>query len=276
MAESKIPDMENFISEDVDFPDIITLKPGEEPVKEEVIDEDEGKVILTKEEFENLKKGTDSTGALLEGFKGLQEALKAPSAPANIQQQIGETDAEFEERLERELFSPGATGKTIKEAIARYGGGQVNQLMGFMSQQAKTILELHPEKGKIFNKYKGEIEDFVKALPVSDQINPQVWNYALDQITNKHKDEIIQESVNEQVDRAVAAKLKELGIDTETSTEKGVAINKPSKPAYMETGKGSGGQTRTKRTVYATPEDIEAARKSCVPIEHYLRKIGKL
>lgn len=275
MADEKVPGLDGFEESEVSFPEIIALKPGEEPVKEEA-DEQEEKITLSKEEYEALRKGTDSTGALLEGFKGLQEALKAPSQPVNVQQQVGESDEDFEKRLEKELFSEGKTGKAVKEAIQRYGGGQVSQLMGIISQQNRQIIEMHPEKSKVFNRYKGEIEGLVKGLPQDQQFHPQVWDYALEQIKAKHRDELDKESIDSQVAAAVEAKLKELGI--ESSSVKPGGVKEQSRGSFVESGRGSSVGTGAvqKRKVYATAAEIEEAQKSGVSIEHYLRKIGKI
>lgn len=268
-----VPGMEGFETEDVEVPEIITLRPGEEPQEEKDEVEDD-KIVLSKEDFENLKKGTDSTGALLEGLKGLQDAMKGPSQPVNVQQQPGESDEEFEKRLEKELFSEGKTGKAMKEAIQRYGGNQVSQLMGIISQQNREILELHPEKGKVFNRYRGEIEKFVKELPQEQQHHPQVWSYALEQVKSRHKDELEKETVDSLVEQRVAEKLKEMGI-TKDSLESKETVPK-SKGGYMETGRGSAGLSKKSKKVYVTEGDKEAAAQSGVPLEQYLRKIGKL
>lgn len=272
----RVPDLQEFETEEPDFPEIITLKPGEEPAPEVEEDEDDGKVVLSKEEFEALKKGTDSNSALLEGFKGLQDALKQPSRePVNVQQKPGESDEEFEKRLEKELFNEGKTGKAIKEAIQRYGGSQVSQLMGIISQQNKQIIEMHPEKGKVFGRYKGEIEQFVKGLPPEQQGHPQVWDYALEQVKLRHQDDIVNETVQSKVEELVQARLKELGFDGE-SQQKPAAVAK--KPSYVGSGQGAANvkQRAATRKVYVSAEDEAAARASGLPVEHYLRKIGKL
>jgi len=211
---------------------------------------------------------------LLEGFKGLQEALKGPAQTVNVQQQVGETDDEFEKRLEKELFSEGKTGKAVKEAIQRYGGGQVSQLMGIISQQNRQIIEMHPEKSTVFNRYKGEIETFVKDLPQDQQFHPQVWDYALEQIKNKHKEDLDKESVDAKVSAAVEARLKELGIDV--NGKEPVVVREQSRGSFVESGRGSSVGSVQKKKIYATAADVAAAEESGVPVAHYLRKIGKI
>ena len=273
-----IPDLDGFETDDVEIPEIITLAPGEEPEEEQEEEVVDDKVTLTKEEYEALNSKTSDAQLLAEGFKGLQEALKGPAQqPVNIEQQAGETDEEFESRLEKELFAEGKTGKAIKDAINRYGGGQLSELTAIISNQNKQIIELHPEKGKIFNRYKGEIEGFVKSLPKNQQYHPGVWEYALEQVKTKHQGELEQETISAAVDEAVRAKLAELGIDPDNVQGSAAAAPKTlKKGSYVESGKGSPGAGVRRKTVYASAADKAEAEASGLPLNHYLRKIGKL
>lgn len=274
-----VPDLDSFETDDIEVPEIITLAPGEEPALEEEVTEEEenDKIVLSKEEFEKLNSRTSDAQLLADGFKGLQEALKAPQQPVNLEQKIGESDEEFEKRLEKELFAEGKTGKTLKDAIARYGGGQLNELTAIISNQNKQILQLHPEKGVVFNRYKDEIESFVKALPPGQQYHPGVWEYAYEQIKTKHKGELESETINAAVDKAVRERLEALGIDPDNLEQPlAKAGVKTRKGSYVESGKGSPGAGVRRKTVYASAEDKANAEASGLPLEHYLRKIGKL
>ena len=272
---SGIPNLESFETDDLETPEIITLAPGEEPVEEEVV-EDDDKVILTKEEFDVLNSKTSDAQLLAEGFKGLQDALKTPQQPVNVEQQAGENDAEFEARLEKELFAEGKTGKALKDAIARYGGGQLNELTAIISNQNKQIIELHPEKGKIFDRYKDEIEGFVKTLPKNQQFHPGVWEYALEQVKVKHKGELEGETLSAAVSEGVKAELARLGIDPDNITVTKEPVAPARKLSHVESGKGSPGVGVKRKTVYASAQEKLNAEESGLPLEQYLRKIGKL
>lgn len=264
-----VPDMSGFDEDEQDLPEIITLQPGEEIPSDEVPDD---KVTLSRAEFDELKQGTNSTSALLEGFKGLQETLK-PKEAVNMQQAPGESDAEFEKRLEKELFSEGKSGAAIKEAIQRYGGGQMAQLMGMLSEQNKELIKLHPEKSKVYGRYEGEIEKFVKELPPDQQRHPQVWDYALQQVKARHAEDIQQDTIEELVAKRVAEELAKQGIGGERK-----ANGRPKQEGYMESGRSgaNAGSSSRKQRVFVTADDKRNAEISGVPIEHYLRKIGKL
>ena len=272
---SDIPKMDGFEEEEPLTTEIITLKPGEAPPTED--DEgDDDKVVLSKEEFEQLKGGQSSTDLLANGLRELKETLSQPQQPANVQQQPGESDEEFESRLERELFAEGKSGKAIKEAVARYTGAQTGQLMGMLSAQNKKLLALDGETGPIFNRYRSEIEKVVSELPEQQQNHPQVWEYAYNQVKDKHKGELQSEEVSSLVEKEVQRRLAELGIEPS-----GGANGKEKKKSapFMESGRGSAnvntGGAKPKR-VYATAEDKRIADIKGVPIEQYLKNKGRL
>lgn len=261
------PSLGGFADEDADMTEIVTLKPGEEPPSEE--DEDDGKVTLSRDEYEALKQGKDSTSVLANSMKELKEVLSGQGEPANVQQKPGESDEDFEKRLEQELFADGQSAKAIKEAVQRYGG--MGQVMSYISQQNKRLLKLDEESGPIFKRYESEIENVVNKLPPDQQNHPQVWEYALGQVKERHKDELQSESVEQMVQRRVQEELEKLGVSGQQEGTKG----KKSAP-FVESGSGSANRGgRKKKTVYVTETDKRNARESGLPLEHYLRKIGK-
>lgn len=266
------PSLGGFDDDDADETEIITLAPGEAPPSEEEGDEDDGKVTLTKEEYDQLRNGRDNTGLLAEGLKELKDVLGSQQQqPANLQQQPGESDEEFEKRLEQDLFAEGKSGKAIKEAVQRYGGGQVSQLMSMISAQNKKLMQLDEENGPIFKRYKGEIEKIVQDLPVEQQNHPQVWEYALTQVKNTHRDELQEETVEQLVERRVAEKLKEMGIGEGGSTA-------TKRTAHVEGASGRGsanaGAGRGKKRVYVTDEDRRIANEKGIPVEKYIERKG--
>lgn len=266
VESSGAPSLDGFADEDADMTEIVTLKPGEEPPSEE--DEDDGKVMLSRDEYEQLKRGTDSTSVLADSMKELKEVLSGQNEPANVQQQPGESDEDFEKRLEQELFADGQSAKAIKEAVQRYGG--MGQIMSYISQQNKRLLKLDEESGPIFKRYESEIENVVKKLPPDQQNHPQVWEYALGQVKDRHKDELQSESVEQMVQRRVQEELAKLGVNGQSA-----GSSKQSGP-FVESGSGSANRGgRKKKTVYVTEDDKRNARESGLPLEHYLRKIGK-
>jgi len=278
MSDRDIPSMDGFNDDEALATEIITLKPGEEVPADDENEDGDDRVTLTREEFEQLKNGRSSNELLANGLKELKETLSQPQQAANVQQQAGESDEEFEKRLERELFAEGKSAKAIEQAVARYTGTQTGQLMGMLSAQNKKLLALDSETGPVFNRYKSEIEKVVSELPQQQQNHPQVWEYALNQVKEKHKGELQAEEVSEQVERVVQKRLEELGIDTNALNDTG--SKKKARPAYMESGRGSANVSTSsggkKRKVYATAEDKRIADIKGVPIEQYLKNKGRL
>jgi hypothetical protein len=275
--------MEGFEEEEPEMTEIITLGPGEEPPAEEPEKAeggggDEGKVTLTKDEYEALKSGKDPTNALAKGLEDLKEVLSKQGQPANIQQQPGESDEDFEKRLESELFSEGQSGKAIREAVERYSGSQANQLMAYISQQNKRLLQLDSEKGPVFKRFQSEIEREVENLPKNQQNHPQVWDYAFEQVKGRHQDELAAESAEEKANRLFKEKMEALGLDENGNPLEGQASqrSKQRRPAHVESGKGSANRTSSsgprKKKLYVTEQDKQEAARSGVPVEVYVKR----
>lgn len=276
------PSLSGFDDSEAPETEIITLGPGESAPSGEEDEGDSDKVTLSKEEFEELKSGSNSANVLANSIGELKEALGGGQRePANIQQQPGESDEDFEKRLESDLFAEGKSAKAIKEAIQRYSGSQTGQLMGMISAQNKRLLALDEETGPVFKRYKGEIEDFVKKLPVEQQNHPQVWEYAFNQVKEQHKGELESEKVSSLVEKEVEKRLKEMGIDPNAAPGSGTnAQGKRVQAPYMESGRGSAnvstsGGRKTKK-VYATKEDERIAAVKGVPLKQYLKNKGKM
>lgn len=276
------PSLEGFDDDDPDMTEIITLGPGEKPPEEEEEEEgggDDDRITLSKEEYEALKSGKDPTNALAKGLEDLKDVLKGQGAAANVEQKPGESDEDFEKRLEEELFSEGKSGKAIKEAVQRYSGGQTSELMAYISQQNKRLLQLDEQKGPVFKRYQGEIEQEVQKLPAAQQKHPQVWDYAFEQVRTRHKDELEQESAEERANRMFKEKMEALGLDENGEPLEGGRQQAPAKkkrPAHVESGKGSANRTSSggpkKKKLYVTEQDKEEARRSGVPVEIYVKR----
>jgi len=271
------PSLSGFSNDEPLETEIITLKPGQKPPEPKVDDEEEDVVKLSKAEYNELMGRQDSTSVLASGLKELKEALSGPETPANVQQQPGESDADFEKRIETELFAEGKSAKAIKEAIQRYGGAPINQLMTMLSQQNKRILKLDEETGPVFKRYEAEIENVVKKLPVEQQNHPQVWEYALNQVKENHKGELEQDEISAKVQQGVRDALTAMGLDPDKVHTGGGA--RPKEPVFMESGGGAGSANiggKKTRKVFATAEDKIIAQKKGVPLDRYLKSIGKM
>jgi hypothetical protein len=183
-------------------------------------------VTLTSEEFEDLKKQKDSNAALRESIAALGQAV---SRPVNtVQQQVvqpaGESDVDFEKRLEGQLFETGKTASAMREAIGRYVGPYFQQALGTIAEQSKKLIEVDPERGPTFKQYRKEIESFVEELPAQQRVNPAVWEHAYETVSKRHSGDLLEERVKAEVEK----RLKELGVGAPKE-----------KPAAVGTGQGS-------------------------------------
>lgn len=244
--------------------DDIEIIPPDEPEE----DEDDGKVTLSREEVEALKQKADSTEQLRQSF--LEYAEKA--APANKRpeepepQQPGETDEQFQKRIEKEIFEEGKTTNALREFIDRYAGPVVNQQNAQLAEANKKLLLMDSETGPKFRKYKSEIEEFVASLPRVQQSNPEVWNYAYREVVNgRHSDDEMQDII----ERKVQEKLREMGLaDAEEGAEE--IVQQRTQQAISTRNASVSPQRKVKR-VRATEADRKNAAESGVSLEHYMK-----
>jgi hypothetical protein len=171
-------------------------------------------VVLKPEEFEKLRSQGDATAALARSFEGLADRLAgatAPPPPANAPEQ---TIEEFYAEHSDDLFDREKGAKAFAEATRRVVRKEYEPLLSSMgSQLALTRKELLESRDPYFKKYASEVEQLVSAQPAAVRIQPNIYEQAWDVVRKKHQAEIDAESVKTQVDEAVAAKLKELGIE---------------------------------------------------------------
>ena len=208
----------------------------------------------------------DPLEAITKGFKELGEALKdkqtvQPQIPV---QKPGESDEEFAERLKEALFSENPL-PALKEAVERFTQPVVQQQAYTTMELAKRVMELDPEKGPIFKKYKSEIDAFIKTLPPNVQMNPGVYEYAYKEIYARHMNDIIEEKLKEKEEEIRKKVMEEL-----KGTQKGTQ----SQGAYMTGEPVTKG--RPKKRVYVTQEERDEAERRGIPLEDYLRIKGRL
>lgn len=280
-----IPDLGGFESDDGDLAEFIELGPGEDPPVEE--EEDDDRVVLSKAELEELKKskgGGDSS--MLEGLiSGLKDAIQPGQKPVELEQQAGESDEEFNKRIVEELFDRDNGGDALQRAIERYTGKEKAQLLGILSEQNKQLLELNPRTAPMFDRYGKEIEKKVQELPANQRLHPNAWKWALDQVKLAHADDIQQDNVDKLVDERVKAALRAHGIEDDDDDGLVMEPQAKTRKAAVGTSLGRGRGTANVRTngkksgrakVFYTAEDARIAKEKMVPLEQYLRSIGKL
>lgn len=239
-------------------------------------DPNDGKVVLSPEEFESLKKGTDTASAFKDGLAQLGEVLnKQKGGDQSVPvQQPGESQEEFQKRVNERLFGDNPY-QVLSEVIDRKLGPLAQQIGGITSEQAKDLMLVKDDTKKYFSKYKKDIEEFHSSLPRDQQANPRSWRYAYDEVLKRKQDDIISSEVEERFDAMFQKKLSEMGIQapgggSESSGGGGV---------YMESGGMPGHSVQPKKKVkkikYTEEDKIKASMRG-MDIEDYLLAKGRI
>lgn len=235
--------------DDVEFVD---LKEGEappEPEKKEEEPKPEG-MTLTKEEYQKLLDGQNSTGALTAGLSQLAETLKTPAqAP---QMPMNQPPQRTIEEIEKDLFTPGKTieeiRKIVREELAPVQGMTIQQ----QQENVRRFLKLSPETGENYKRFENSIEAWVQRQPPQVRYRPDVYELAYKETMVSNVDALVEERTKERVDRLVAEALEKAGVRA------GGTGQKPPVAMPME-GHGSGGAVKPPKTqIYFTAADKEA------------------
>lgn len=204
----------------------------EEPMYEVVDsldDEDEEDVIkLSREEYEQLSQKPEKESGTADSVDQVMSKLakaindgRAPEGTGQVQpQQQGESWEDYLKRVDDELFGD-KPSKAIVGIVERMTGGTVAQMGQIMMGQAKKLMELDPEKGKYYKKYKGEIEEKLKSYPAQWQNNPQALEQAYKDVLVEHQEELRSEGLEEMVEQRVKEALKARGIDPDKEESSG-------------------------------------------------------
>jgi cell division septum initiation protein DivIVA len=227
--------------------EIVFLNPGETPPEPEPeVDEEKERL---KEEIEALRRQAAQGDRIENGLSQLGQALNKPQEVPSPEP--GESEEDFAKRMEQDFFKPGMTSKIFQEALRRYAGPALTQIMGNTAAQSKQILMVDPEKGSVFRQYEKEIEEERKRLPQNEQYDPLVYHKLLDRIMARPD---MQEKRIEEKAKEMAEKILK---------EHGLAMKR--EPTYTESG-GSRGQQPTKKKKYVTEQmRQEALRKGIDP-----------
>jgi hypothetical protein len=284
-----VPEFEEQDDDD-DF-EIVRVGPGEEPpaqriqqVVEEAPDPDDDlpedvRGLSKKELFERMQDLTsksDSVEAMRQGIADLGDKLQGQQrAQQNVpQQQPGESLAAFKERFNKELWKSKDPFSLIQQAAAQVVAPAFQELSRGTATANKRALLSDSEDGPVFKKYKKEVENLVASLPANQQNNPQVWDYALQQVKQNHSSELEEE----RIERIVAERLAELGHDgrgsrSEPSTRSPKADER-TEPAFSESA--SAGRRSPKKKAFLTQEDYVIMQQKGISERDYVRvKYGR-
>jgi hypothetical protein len=234
-------------------------------------------VTMTPEEFAALKAQGDSTRAMKEGIADLASKLNAPAPhpmPVNAPTQ---TPEEFYAEHSDDMFDKEKGGALMAKYTKMVSEREYGPLLRGMSTALSTTRkELLEAKDPHFKRFKGEVESLVAQQPPDVQIQPDIYERAWQTVRAKHSAEIEAESVKSQVDAAVEAKLKELGIDPKNIPAGGM------RPAAHVNSEGrstpsvsSSSRPRVRLPDAATKQKLEAeALRKGMAVEDLLRVRG--
>lgn len=237
--------------------EIITLRPGEKPPEDEGEEggsedgEDAGEIETLRAQVAELSQraaASDSTGELANVIAEAINKQRPKDDP--LQQSPAESDKDFSARLEKEMFKPGGTFKSLQEAVFRIIGPAWNQTIGATVEQSRKLLEVHPEKRENFKRYQKEIEDRRGSLPYPQRNSPDVYDKLYDEVVAGHSDELNQEVIQGEVAKQVAEALKEMGLEVG---------KKGGNPTFTEGAGGPRSAGPKKKKVFVTPEDQREA-----------------
>lgn len=234
-----------------------------EPRKEE---EDEGEIVkLTKEQLEALQNNQSVNQTMVRTLGQISEAInkKAPAEDQLPTQKPGESNEDFEKRFNEEVFKDNPA-HAVREMIERVVNPYLGQFGAITAKQAKSLMEVHPEKGENFRRYKGDIDKFVEGLPPQQRNNPGIWEYAYNEVMKNKQPEIVEDMV----ERKVRERLKEMGV---SEPERG--NGKARTPQHME-GVSQGSKPRT-RVVRLTRDQEQDRLDSGMTREDYVKFVLK-
>lgn len=261
------------------------LKPKE--VEEDV--EDKLEIVEVEEGTEPevikvSKKDYDEMVSKAGRASFLEEEVKKPkpevivdrsrsNPPPQVSQEKSENWEDFQKRINKDLFGENPTA-ALSEYFEKVSAPILNDTLELSGKQAKKLLELDPSTGEKFKRYKGEVEDFVTGLSAAQQRNPRVWEYAYNEVLKTKQEDI----VREEVDRQVVEKLKALGIEVGEDGKLVAEKGKTKTPFFQESTSTVGAPEKKK--VFMTRGEKEKLEREAdrlgIPIEHYLRKVGKI
>lgn len=245
-------------TEDVD-PQFVDEEEGEPQFvdEEDAVDEeaelpDDVKKASKKDLYDRVKAAEakaeaapDPTERISKAFETAVDKMKPMEAPQLVPTP-GESDAQFKERLKKDLFDEEKAEDVLNEAIDRRLGPRLAQTVELNFKQAEKIMELDPETGPVFKRYKAEINSYIKAnFPANLHRNPQALEYAYKQVMAGHIEDIAQERAN-----AILEVERKKTVETTRRT-----------PIPLESGGTSGGASGAPRRkiITVTQEDRRIA-----------------
>lgn len=200
----------------------------EGPTREELL----AKYEQSQKELAELKASAQTQ----DKFDALSSNLsKLAERPINVQapnpQQPAESDADFKERLQRQLLDDPA--EALNEWGARFIGKGFNTILAGQEKFAKKLALSDPENKKLYDKYGSEVEAEIQRIPVQDRISdPDAYGRAFSAVRGRHIEDVISERVQAELEKALAAK----GLGSNSSAPKVSPVGVVDKGSALASG----------------------------------------
>lgn len=260
LQEPKVPNL-NFdpmnpddYVEGNEEPEIVYLKDGDGIPDENNADAVDPEVERLRLENEELQRKADVSNSIHSALVELknQPAPVVQAAPATPQKTAAEIAEELSEQM---LVDPvGATEKVID----KYMAPKLNAIYSVAFKLAKKNAANDPT----YQEYGSEVEAYIKSLPPAHQNNPEVYEYAIQQVKNRHIDDIISKEVEKKI-AEMAGKNSGLGGQPQIARSNNVANFTPG-------GNGISVPKPNKKKVYLTAQDKfqleERSKRTGIPM----------
>lgn len=231
------------------------------------------------EEYQEKQGQADTIKAMQDSFKAISDKLgdvegrksAVQQQQPQVQQQPGESDEEFDKRVAKELFASDNPAQLLRELNERSTRKTLGPILGVLHNQAKSLIELDPNDGPMYKKYKDEVDQMVESMPQQQRANPQVYKMALERTKAMHQEDIINERASQIAEELVNKKLKEAGISVgEGGGESGEVRSKPAAKGPTS-GVGSSGKKGKRISASKMDEYKREAEISGIPLDVYLK-----
>lgn len=184
---------------------------------------DAGKIVLTKEQYEELNKKKDSTEALTAGLQNLAANMRPQVQAPKAEAPAPMPDLDMNE-LERQAFTAGGFAKAVETVAERKIGQALAPLAHGSLMQQKKLLALDPNTKEYFTKFETEIEAKVQGAPANIRFAPNVYEMAYQQVLFEHQADIINDKAAKIAEEAVKKALAEAGVGAGTEAPRKVAL----------------------------------------------------
>jgi hypothetical protein len=225
--------------------------------------------------------------ALIDGLGALGEKL-GQVRPVNVPSQVqGESEEDFNKRIEEELYKPGGAAKALREATQRQLGPLVAGFQQEILETKKALLMHDPDLGAYYKRFKEEVDRRVEAIP-RNQWHGEIYRQVLKDVLIEKQPTIQAETIADQVKKGIEEGLRAAGIDPakgkplpapamQTLGSKGVA---PQEPTVVKREKlevtSQDVNDMIRRGIITSKDDLKAGSPYIESVKVYIaRKKGR-